>query len=69
MFNTGSQLTITQLVVESADSGLELVESSDDSDVDPAKVGVWVWAISKQILLSKYVIFQKTHHFDLLSEA
>ena len=32
--------------VEAADSGLELVDSSTDSNVEPAKVGMWVLAFS-----------------------
>ena len=39
MFNTGSQPTITK-------SGLESAVSSADSNVDAAKVGVWVRAFS-----------------------
>ena len=41
MFNTGSRPTITKLVV---DLGLELVDSSADSNADPAEVKVWVRA-------------------------
>ena len=46
MFNTGSWQTITKLLVESADSGLESADSSIDSYANQAKVGVWVWTIS-----------------------
>ena len=46
MFNTGGRLTITKLMVESADLGLESADSSADSNADPTKVGVWVRAFS-----------------------
>ena len=45
MFNTGSRPTITKMVLESADSGLESADSNDDSNDDPAKVGMWVRAL------------------------
>ena len=35
-----------KLVVESAESGVELPGSSADSNADPAKVGVWAQAFS-----------------------
>ena len=41
MFNTGSWPTLKS-VVESADSGLELVDSSADSNADPAKCSVGI---------------------------
>ena len=47
MFNTGSRPTITKLVVESVDSGLEKADSSTDSNADSAKVGVWVGAFTQ----------------------
>ena len=45
MFNIGRWPTVMRLVVELADSGLELTESIPDSNADPAKVGVWVRAL------------------------
>ena len=44
-FNTGSRLTITKSVVESANSGLESADSNDVFNADPAKVGIWVRAL------------------------
>ena len=38
MFDIGSQPTVIQSVVHSADSGLELVDFIADSNIDPAKV-------------------------------
>ena len=46
MFNTGSQPTITKLVVDSADSGIELADSSAGCCPDLARIGVWVRALS-----------------------
>ena len=34
-------------MLESADSELESADSSTDSNTDPAKAGVWVWAFSQ----------------------
>ena len=42
MFNRESQPIITELVVESADSKIELADSSADSSPDLARIGVWV---------------------------
>ena len=50
MFNTGSRLTITKSVVELANSGLELADSSADSNADPAKVSVWARAFTFWLL-------------------
>ena len=44
MFNRESQLTITESVVESADSTAELVHSITNSAADPVKIGLWVQA-------------------------
>ena len=46
MFDTGSGPTVMKSVVESADSGLELANDSTDSNADPAKVVVSVWALT-----------------------
>ena len=46
MFNTGSQPTITKSMVESANSGLESADSRGDFNANPAKVGLWVQALS-----------------------
>ena len=45
MLNIASQPTIMKSVFESTDSGLELADSSTDSDAHPAKVGMWVRAL------------------------
>ena len=45
VFIIGSQWTLIRSLVESADSGLELADSSANSSADPAKVDVWVWAL------------------------
>ena len=42
MFNKGSWPTVTELVVESADSA---VNSTTDAIADPVKIGLWVWAL------------------------
>ena len=47
MFNIGSRWqTIMKSVLESSDLGLELSDSSANSNADPAKVGIWVWVFS-----------------------
>ena len=47
MVNAGSRPTITKLVVESADSGLESADSITDSAVDPVKIDLWVQAFGQ----------------------
>ena len=47
MFDICSRPTIMKSMVESADSGLELADSSVDSNVDLAKVCVWYGPSSK----------------------
>ena len=44
MFNTGSQLTGMESVVELADSGLKSADYSADSNANPVKVGGWMRA-------------------------
>ena len=46
MFNRESRPTITELVVESADSVVESADSIADSSSDVGRVGMWVWALS-----------------------
>ena len=43
MLNTGSRPSV---MVESTDSGLELADYSANSKADPAKVVVWVCALT-----------------------
>ena len=43
MFDIGSWPTNMKLLLESADSWLELVDCSTDSSTDPVKVGMWVF--------------------------
>ena len=45
MFDWDSRPTITELMVESADSGLELSDSTVDSAANPLKIGLWVRAL------------------------
>ena len=47
MFNTGSRLTITKSVLESAVSGLESADSTNDSAADPVKIGLQVRALRR----------------------
>ena len=42
MFNMDSQPTITESVVESANSAIESADSMADFTADPQKIGVWV---------------------------
>ena len=49
IFNRGSRPTVMKSVVESDDSGLESADHSTDSNTDPAKVGVWVWAFKGHV--------------------
>ena len=44
MFNMESRPTITESVVESADSGIESADSTADSAANPLKIGLWVRA-------------------------
>ena len=44
IFNIGSRLTVIESVVQSADSGLESADYNTDSNANPAKVSMWVWA-------------------------
>ena len=46
MFNTGSRLTTTKLVVGSADSGIESADSTADFAANPLKIGLWVLLVS-----------------------
>ena len=45
MFNKESRPTITELVVESADSIAESADSTADSAANPLKIGLWVLAL------------------------
>ena len=45
MFDTGCQPTILKLVPESAESELELVDSSAYCITDSTKIGVWIRAL------------------------
>ena len=49
MLNMGRLLIIMKLVVESADSEQALADSSTDSNIDPAKVGVWLRAFTEAL--------------------
>ena len=42
MFNTGSQPTGMESMVESADPDLESADSTADSATNPLKIGLWV---------------------------
>ena len=46
MFNGDSRQTITELVVESCKSVVELADSIKDFTANPPNIGVWVWAFS-----------------------
>ena len=50
MFDRVSRTTITELVVESADSAVESADSMADSSDDPVKIGLWVRAFRKVVL-------------------
>ena len=45
MFDRGSWPTITESVVQSADSVVQLADSTADSSSDLARIGVWVLAV------------------------
>ena len=47
MFNTGSRLTITESVLESAVSGIESADSTNDSAADPVKIVLQVRALRR----------------------
>ena len=47
MFERGRWPTITESVVQSADSAVESADSTADSSSDLARIGVWVWALSQ----------------------
>ena len=42
MVDRASRQTITESVVESANSAVELADSTADSSEDPVKIGLWV---------------------------
>ena len=44
MFNKDSCLTITESVVKSANSGIELANFTTDSATNPLKIGLRIWA-------------------------
>ena len=46
MFDRASWPTITESVVESADSAVESAYSMADSSEDPVKISLWVWAFN-----------------------
>ena len=46
MFDRDSRPTITELVVQSADSGIESADCTTDSIADPVKIGLFVRAFS-----------------------
>ena len=46
MFDRGSRPSIIELVIQSADSGIESADSTADSATNPLKIGRWVWAFS-----------------------
>ena len=45
MFNRGSRPTVTELVVESADSAVESSDYTTKPTADPVIIGQWVWAL------------------------
>ena len=45
MFDIGRQRTVMKSMVDVADSGLELTNCSADSNDNPAKVGMRLWAV------------------------
>ena len=45
MLNRESQPTLTEWDVESADSTAELATSTTDSDADPVKIGLLIYAL------------------------
>ena len=51
MFDMESRPTIVKSVVESADSGIELADSTADSATIPLKIGLWIWAFNVLIVL------------------
>ena len=58
MFNSGSQLTITESVVKSADFWVESADFPADSTGNPVKICQWVWAfkgaLNGDILFTAY---------------
>ena len=50
MFDRESQPTMTESVVEWADSGIEAADSTADYAENPLKIGLWVWAFKVNFL-------------------
>ena len=50
MFDTQSPPNIVKSVVESADSGIESVNSTAYSAIIPLKFGLWVWAFIRYLI-------------------
>ena len=53
MFHRESRLIITESVVESTDSVIELANSTAASSPDLARIGAWVWVFSGTYLLTR----------------